>query len=75
MSESKLKPEELANSINYKPVRKNWMDPAVEIKRGVYNYSGIPKNVKYLQLPNPREWQPVTKSFYGYLRSLRGLFR
>ncbi len=25
MSESKLKPEELANKINYKPVRKSWM--------------------------------------------------
>ncbi|MGB5847728.1 MAG: (Fe-S)-binding protein, partial [Ignavibacteriaceae bacterium] len=59
MSKKKIKPEELVDKINYKPTRKSWMDPTVEIKRGVYNYSGIPKNVKYLQLPNPREWQPT----------------
>ena len=50
MSESKLKPEELAKKINYEPPEKGWLDPKVEFKHGVYNYSGIPKNVEYLQL-------------------------
>ena len=46
MSESKLKPEELASNIDYKLPKKGWMDPTVEMRRGVYNYSGISKNVK-----------------------------
>jgi len=58
MSEFKFKPEELAKKIDYEPPKKGWLDPSVEFKRGVYNYSGIPKNVEYLQLPNPRKWQP-----------------
>jgi len=58
MSESIIKPEELAKKINYEPPKKGWLNPSVEFKRGVYNYSGIPKNVEYLQLPNPRKWQP-----------------
>jgi len=58
MSEFKTKPEELAKKINYEPPKKDWLDPTVEFKRGVYNYSGIQKNVEYLQLPNPRHWQP-----------------
>ena len=58
MSEFKTKPEELAKKINYEPPKKGWLDPSVKFQRGVYNYSGIPKNVEYLQLPNPRHWQP-----------------
>ncbi len=30
----------------------------VILRRGRYSYSGNPKHVKYLGLPNPREWQP-----------------
>ena len=58
MSETKIKPEELAEKINYAPPRKSWLDPKTEFKHGVYNYSGIPKSVEYLELPNPRKWQP-----------------
>jgi hypothetical protein len=59
MSESKLTPDELGNNISYKTPSKNWMDPKVEFNMGTFNYSGIPKNVEYLQLPNPRKWQPT----------------
>ena len=59
MAESKLTPEELGNNIDYKVPSKNWMDPKVEFNKGTFNYSGIPKNVEYLQLPNPRKWQPT----------------
>lgn len=59
MSEKKLKPEELAKDIKYKPNHKSWLNPEVEIRHGVFNYSGIPKNVEYLELPNPRKWQPT----------------
>ena len=59
MSEKKIKPEELAESIKYEPGQRVWLNPKVEFKRGVYNYSGVPKNVEYLELPNPRKWQPT----------------
>ena len=63
MSEVKLKPEELAEKIYYKTPEKSWRDPKVEFKLGSFNYSGIPKNVEYLKLPNPRKWQPTEEDW------------
>jgi Fe-S oxidoreductase len=57
MTEQTPTPEQLI-SIDYKPPRKSWLDPAVEFRKGTYCYSGVAKHVKYLDLPNPREWQP-----------------
>ncbi len=34
------------------------MDTPVEFRKGTYCYSALAKNLKYLGLPNPREWQP-----------------
>ncbi|HSD63540.1 MAG TPA: (Fe-S)-binding protein [Ignavibacteriaceae bacterium] len=59
MSDSKLKPEELAGTIDYKPGNKSWMNPSVEFKHGVFNYGGNPQSVDYLKLPNSRKWQPT----------------
>ncbi|TET31652.1 MAG: (Fe-S)-binding protein [Planctomycetota bacterium] len=33
-----------------------WMDTPVDFRRGSYIYPGKPKNLKILDLPNPREW-------------------
>jgi Fe-S oxidoreductase len=33
-----------------------WMDTPVDIKPGSFIYPGKPKNLKILDLPNPREW-------------------
>ena len=63
MSEKKTKPEELAGKINYNPDHKNWLNPAVEFRQGVFNYSGNPQNVDYLQQPNPRKWQPTEENW------------
>ncbi len=52
-----LKPDELA-AINFKPPRTGWMDTPVAFRPGTWCYSAAPKNLKYLDLPNPREWQP-----------------
>jgi Fe-S oxidoreductase len=57
MSEQTPKPEQLAR-IDYVPPAKSWMDPKVEFRRGTFCYSAAAKNLKYLDLPNPREWQP-----------------
>ncbi|MCL5266586.1 MAG: (Fe-S)-binding protein [Bacteroidetes bacterium] len=59
MSGSKLKPEELASKIKYNLPPKGWMDQSVDFKEGTFNYSGNPKNIEYLELPNPRKWQPT----------------
>ncbi|MBW2145833.1 MAG: (Fe-S)-binding protein [Deltaproteobacteria bacterium] len=57
MSESVPKPDELAR-IDYKPPRKQWVDTPVEFRPGTWCYSAAPKNLEYLDLPNPRKWQP-----------------
>ncbi len=63
MSETKPKPEELADKINYNPDHRKWLNPAVEFQHGVFNYSGNPQNVDYLQQPNPRKWQPMEEDW------------
>ncbi|MDO8957488.1 MAG: (Fe-S)-binding protein [Deltaproteobacteria bacterium] len=58
MSLAKMrKPDELTQ-INFEPPRTGWMNTPVEFRPGTWCYSAAPKNLKYLDLPNPREWQP-----------------
>lgn len=58
MSLAKMpKPEELAK-IELRPPHQGWMDTPVEFRPGTWCYSAAPKNLKILDLPNPREWQP-----------------
>jgi len=57
-----MKPEELAK-IDFKPPRKCWTDPTVEIRRGNYNYGGALKSVEYLDLPYPRKFQPTDEDW------------
>lgn len=52
------KPEELAK-VDYQPPKKSWLDTPTEFRQGTWCYSGIPKALKYLDMPNPREWQPT----------------
>jgi len=54
---SNPKPEELVQ-IQYENPPKSWMEPAVEFRKGTFCYSALAKNLNYLGLPNPREWQP-----------------
>jgi Fe-S oxidoreductase len=51
------KPDELTQ-INFDPPRTGWMNTPVEFRPGTWCYSAAPKYLKYLDLPNPREWQP-----------------
>jgi Fe-S oxidoreductase len=62
MAESVPKPGELVQ-IDYKPPRRGWQDPAVQFRKGVFCYSALAKNLDYLGLPNPREWQPFDKDW------------
>ena len=63
MSLAKMpKSEELAK-VNLRPPRKEWMGTPVEFRPGTWCYSAAPKNLKSLDLPNPREWQPTDKDW------------
>ncbi|MFH2036919.1 MAG: sulfate reduction electron transfer complex DsrMKJOP subunit DsrK [Candidatus Zixiibacteriota bacterium] len=53
-----IKPEQLVQ-IDHRPPAKDWTDPSVEFKKGHFNYSAVQKSVEYLDLPNPRKWQPT----------------
>ncbi|UCC45215.1 MAG: (Fe-S)-binding protein, partial [Candidatus Zixiibacteriota bacterium] len=57
MSEAVKKPEELAR-VEFQPSGKGWTDPAVEFRKGTWNYAAVPDTLKYLDLPNPRKWSP-----------------
>ena len=57
MAEKQPKPEELAQ-VDFRPPKKGWMDPHVDFRKGTYCYSALGKNLEYLGMPNPREWQP-----------------
>jgi len=42
--------------IDWRPPSTPWMDTPVDLKKGTYIYPGKAKNLKVLDLPNPREW-------------------
>ena len=52
-----LKPDELVQ-IGYQAPPRDWMDTPADFRKGTYCYSALAKNLTYLGLPNPREWQP-----------------
>jgi Fe-S oxidoreductase len=57
MTDQKPRPADLT-AVTYRPPHSGWMSPAVAFRKGTYCYSAAPKNLQYLELPNPREWQP-----------------
>jgi len=57
MSLAKIpKPEELTQ-IRLQPPHQGWMDTPVRFKPGTWCYAAPGKNLKALDMPNPREWQ------------------
>jgi hypothetical protein len=62
MSEKTIKPDELLR-IDYRPPRTGWMKTPVDFRSGTWCYSALPKNLRYLGLPNPREWQPTDQNW------------
>jgi Fe-S oxidoreductase len=57
-----LKKDELVK-IDYKPPEKDWMDIKPTFKHGTYIYPAKAKNLKYLDMPNPREWSPTDEDW------------
>lgn len=62
MAEHLPKPEELVQ-ISYEAPDRPWMDVPVEFRRGTFCYAAARKNVEYLGLPNPRDWQPMDEDW------------
>ena len=58
MSLAKMpKPDELAK-VRLQPPPKGWMETPAAFRPGTWCHSAAAKNLKTLDLPNPREWQP-----------------
>ncbi len=62
MSETVPKPDELVQ-IDYRPPVRDWMHTPVQFRRGTFCYAAAPKNLKYLEMPNPRDWQPMDEDW------------
>jgi Fe-S oxidoreductase len=60
--EKLAKPDELLQ-ISLKPPRTGWMETPVDFRPGTWSYSAAAKNLRYLDLPNPRDWQPSDKDW------------
>ena len=41
----------------------DWRDPQVEFRKGVICYGAAAKNVRALEMANPRDWQPFDKDW------------
>ncbi len=50
--------QETLVQIEPKPPRGDWRNPHIEFRKGAMCYSAAAKNLTYLDLPNPRNWQP-----------------
>ena len=58
------KPAELAKIDHYpSPFEAGWMNKKVEIKTGVYSYGSKPKNLEYVGMPFPKEWNPTDEDW------------
>lgn len=58
------KAEELVQ-INHSPsiFDKGWMNTSTVIREGIACYAGKPKDLEYVGLPNPREWNPLEEDW------------
>jgi [DsrC]-trisulfide reductase subunit K len=62
MPEVLPKPEALVQ-ISYHPRQGDWSEPHVDFRKGTFCYGGAEKNLKYLDMPNPRHWQPFDQDW------------
>lgn len=55
------KPSELG--ISLETPESPWLDTPTEFKHGTYSYPAAPKNLKAMDLPNPRPWSPTDEDW------------
>ena len=58
------KPEETAK-IDHRPplFEKGWMNKPAELKPGIFCYGSKPKNLEYVGMPYPKEWNPADEDW------------
>jgi Fe-S oxidoreductase len=49
--------------VNHNPPSTDWMDTPVDFRPGSFIYPGKPKNLKILELPNPRDWSVTEENW------------
>lgn len=49
--------------IEAKPPQGDWRDPKVEFRKGTFSHAALAKNLTYLGMPNPRDWQPMDEDW------------
>ena len=47
---------EVLLKVDWRPPESGWMDTPVDTRPGTFIYPGKAKNLKVLDLPNPRAW-------------------
>ncbi len=57
------KPEDLMKIDLDRPPETAWMDTPADFRPGTFSYPAAGKNLKYLDLPNPREWSPTDEDW------------
>jgi len=62
MPEEVSTPEEILK-IDYNPPKKGWAETAVKFRKGTFCHSAPAKILEYLELPNPRQWQPYEEDW------------
>jgi len=62
MSETESRRDERF-AISHELPKKGWMDSGADFKKGTYCYGAMPKHLNYLDLPNPRPWQPYEEDW------------
>jgi Fe-S oxidoreductase len=60
---SKMAPPEEVMNVNYSTPAEPWMDVKPEFTPGTFSYPGKPDVLKYLGLPNPRDWSPTDEDW------------
>jgi Fe-S oxidoreductase len=64
MSLDKLpKPDALITPDELTTPETAWMDTPVNFRDGTYSYPGAAKNLRYLEMANPREWSPTAEDW------------
>jgi len=58
------KPEETAKIDHRAPLfEEGWMNKPAELKPGIYCYGSKPKNLEYVGMPYPKEWNPTDEDW------------
>jgi len=56
-------PHEELDRVDFIPPGTSWIDTPTEMRPGSFIYAGKEKHLRYLGLPNPREWNPLDEDW------------